>query len=103
MKPDKAAWEIILTGLCAIWPILNCMQKAKENGTDIHGYLTGRASLLRPGQSGLVALDWWNGNRSVLVDADLTGMMLGYDASNQAGRNLYGVDGSNGLRYPHDY
>jgi len=25
----------------------------------------------------LVALDWWNGNRSVLVDADLTGLMLG--------------------------
>ena len=32
---------------------------------------------MRPGQSGLVALDWWNGNRSVLVDADLTGLLLG--------------------------
>jgi len=32
---------------------------------------------LRPGQSGLIALDWWNGNRSVLVDVDLTGLLLG--------------------------
>lgn len=30
-----------------------------------------------PGESGLLALDWWNGNRSTLVDADLTGMLLG--------------------------
>jgi L-ribulokinase len=30
-----------------------------------------------PGQSGLLALDWWNGNRSVLVDADLSGVLLG--------------------------
>lgn len=32
---------------------------------------------MKPGESGLLALDWWNGNRSVLVDVDLTGMMLG--------------------------
>ncbi len=29
------------------------------------------------GESGLLALDWLNGNRSVLVDADLTGLILG--------------------------
>jgi L-ribulokinase len=39
--------------------------------------LEKRAGSLRPGESGLVALDWWNGNRSVLVDADLTGLLLG--------------------------
>jgi L-ribulokinase len=32
---------------------------------------------LKPGESGLLALDWWNGNRSVLTDADLTGLLLG--------------------------
>lgn len=52
-------------------------QNAKESGKDIHEYITERAALLKPGQSGLIALDWWNGNRSVLVDADLTGMILG--------------------------
>ena len=30
-----------------------------------------------PARSGLVALDWWNGNRSILVDADLTGLLVG--------------------------
>jgi L-ribulokinase len=33
--------------------------------------------LLRPGASGLLALDWWNGNRSVLVDTDLRGLLVG--------------------------
>ena len=32
---------------------------------------------MKPGESGLLALDWWNGNRSVLVDVDLTGLLLG--------------------------
>jgi len=43
----------------------------------VHRVLENEASRLRPGESGLVALDWWNGNRSVLVDADLTGLLLG--------------------------
>lgn len=50
---------------------------AAERGLDIQAYLTELAGALQPGQSGLVALDWWNGNRSVLVDADLTGLLLG--------------------------
>ena len=43
----------------------------------LHAELEREASALRPGQTGLVALDWWNGNRSILVDAELTGMLLG--------------------------
>ena len=39
--------------------------------------LEKRAAALKPGQSGLLALDWWNGNRSVLVDVDLTGVLWG--------------------------
>ena len=31
----------------------------------------------RPGETGLVALDWWNGNRTILADADLTGAIFG--------------------------
>ncbi|MGC9359084.1 MAG: ribulokinase [Anaerolineae bacterium] len=42
-----------------------------------HQLLESKASQLKPGESGLLALDWWNGNRSVLVDVDLTGMLLG--------------------------
>lgn len=42
-----------------------------------HEALTDAARRLRPGESGLLALDWHNGNRTILVDPRLTGMMLG--------------------------
>ncbi len=35
------------------------------------------ASELAPGETGLVALDWWNGNRTILADADLSGILFG--------------------------
>jgi L-ribulokinase len=50
---------------------------AQERGGSIHEVLAAEAALLRPGESGLLALDWWNGNRSVLVDVDLTGLLVG--------------------------
>ncbi len=42
-----------------------------------HEALTRKAASLKPGQSGLVALDWHNGNRTVLVDQRLTGLIVG--------------------------
>jgi len=42
-----------------------------------HEALAAEAARLRPGETGLLALDWWNGNRSVLVDADLRGLLVG--------------------------
>lgn len=48
-----------------------------KDETALHRELSKKASTLRPGQSGLLALDWWNGNRSILVNADLTGLILG--------------------------
>jgi len=42
-----------------------------------HEALTEKAAALRPGQSGLLALDWNNGNRTILVDQRLTGLLLG--------------------------
>ncbi len=42
-----------------------------------HEALTAQAAKLRPGQSGLLALDWNNGNRTILVDQRLTGLLLG--------------------------
>lgn len=64
------------------WFIENCLpaeycEEAKKQGLSIHKYLRAKAERYRPGESGLLALDWWNGNRSCLVDVDLTGMMLG--------------------------
>jgi L-ribulokinase len=42
-----------------------------------HGELTARAARLRPGESGLLALDWNNGNRTVLADPLLSGCLVG--------------------------
>ena len=42
-----------------------------------HEALTAAAAKLKPGASGLLALDWNNGNRTVLVDQRLTGLLLG--------------------------
>src|SRR5688500_1815773 len=64
------------------WFVENCVpsryeQEAKERGMDIHQLMEQKASKLQVGESGLLALDWWNGNRSVLVDANLTGLLIG--------------------------
>lgn len=42
-----------------------------------HEELTNAADKLKPGESGLLALDWNNGNRTVLVDQRLTGLLVG--------------------------
>lgn len=64
------------------WFADNCLpagyyEEAKKQRKNVHEFLSEKAEVLKPGESGLLALDWWNGNRSVLVDVDLTGMMLG--------------------------
>ncbi|MCP4642516.1 MAG: ribulokinase [bacterium] len=64
------------------WFVESCVpykvgKQAAKEGTDVHGYLAKQAANLKVGESGLLALDWWNGNRSILVDADLTGLMVG--------------------------
>lgn len=52
-------------------------EAAAADGIGIHQWLEREAAAYKPGQTGLLALDWWNGNRSVLVDTDLTGLILG--------------------------
>jgi L-ribulokinase len=50
---------------------------AGGSGPSLLPGLERAAAALVPGQTGLVALDWWNGNRSVLADADLSGVLVG--------------------------
>ena len=57
---------------------------ARKRGLDLHQLLEVEAAQLSPGQSGLLALDWWNGNRSVLVDADLSGLLIGATLATKA-------------------
>ena len=52
-------------------------EAAKAQGLDLHAYLEAEAARQKPGEHGLLALDWWNGNRSVLVDVDLSGLLIG--------------------------
>jgi L-ribulokinase len=64
------------------WFVENCVpaayeREAAKQGLGIHQLLEEKASRLAVGESGLLALDWWNGNRSTLVDVDLSGMLLG--------------------------
>ena len=64
------------------WFTENCVPEiyekvASDHGMDIHTFLEKKAAELSPGESGLLALDWWNGNRSILVDVDLTGLLIG--------------------------
>jgi L-ribulokinase len=50
---------------------------AAARSASVYELLESRAADYGPGQSGLLALDWWNGNRSVLSDSDLSGMIIG--------------------------
>ena len=64
------------------WFVDNCLPssytgEAAAKGIRKFELLNEKASQLKAGESGLIALDWWNGNRSVLVDFDLTGLILG--------------------------
>ena len=64
------------------WFVKNCVPEsyiaeAKSRGIEIHALLSERAEALAPGESGLISLDWFNGNRSVLTDFDLSGAILG--------------------------
>lgn len=64
------------------WFVENCVPssyqaEADKRDVSVHKVLREKATALKVGESGLLALDWWNGNRSVLVDVDLTGMMIG--------------------------
>jgi L-ribulokinase len=48
---------------------------ARDPGS--YAQLEEAAGRIEPGETGLVALDWWNGNRTILADADLTGAIFG--------------------------
>jgi len=57
---------------------------AREQGLGLHEHLTQLAARQRIGQHGLVALDWHSGNRSVLVDHELSGMIVGLSLATRA-------------------
>jgi len=59
-------------------------EDADRRGISVHKLLEEKAAGQKPGEHGLLALDWWNGNRSVLVDGDLSGLLIGATLSTRA-------------------
>ena len=82
--PDLCSMEAGQAGLgdCFDWFVSHCVpeeyrQEARQQGISIHQLLRQKAMNYRPGQSRLVALDWWSGNRSILKNEGLSGLILG--------------------------
>ena len=64
------------------WFVDNCVppsyvDEAAERGVSVHELLTEKAAAQQVGEHGLVAIDWHSGNRSVLVDHELSGLIVG--------------------------
>jgi len=64
-------------GQSAVGDIFNWFVNHFDKGQRAHEPLAAEAAKLKPGQSGLLALDWNNGNRCVLVDPRLSGLLVG--------------------------
>jgi len=82
--PGFAAYESgqSAVGDIFLWFVRNYIsseyiEKAKEKNLDIFQYIEELAAKIPVGSNGVLALDWWNGNRSTLMDADLSGMLIG--------------------------
>jgi L-ribulokinase len=59
-------------------------EAAKAAGLNLHTYLEQEAAAQAVGEHGLIALDWWNGNRSTLQDADMSGLIVGMTLGTRA-------------------
>lgn len=64
------------------WFVRQCVParvqaEADDTGESVHTLLSRKAALMRPGESGLIALDWLNGVRSPLMRPDLRGVLVG--------------------------
>jgi len=73
-------------GQPAVGDIFGWFAKLVAGGSEAgFGALEKQASAAPPGGHGLLALDWWNGNRSILVDANLSGLLVGMTLATTAG------------------
>lgn len=58
-------------------------REAEKKRISLHTLLTEKAAGLRPGETGLLVLDWWNGNNCILDDMYLSGMIVGLTLSSR--------------------
>lgn len=54
-----------------------CHEEAASRNISVFQWMDEKAGRLKPGSSGVIAIDWWNGCRSVLMDSDLGGCLFG--------------------------
>jgi len=59
------------------WFVRSAVPARVGTGDAVYQTLEEQAGRLRPGEAGVMALDWWNGCRTPLVDADLSGLLVG--------------------------
>lgn len=52
--------------------------EAKQQGKDIYQYMLEKIQTIPAGKKPLLALDWWNGSRSIIMDSGLSGVIMGY-------------------------
>lgn len=64
-------------GQVAVGDMLAWYMRTLDTAGDGFEAIEERAARLQPGEAGLIALDWWNGNRSILTDHHLTGALFG--------------------------
>lgn len=75
---DHFAW------LCNNLAPAEYKEDAERLGIPVIKYMISKAAKQAPGEHGLIALDWWNGNRNVLIDSELSGLLIGMDLRTRA-------------------
>ena len=71
------------------WFVNHCcseeyVRESRQRKVSRHQILTEKAEKMEPGESGLIALDWWNGNNCILDDMYLSGCILGMTLSTRS-------------------
>ncbi len=82
--PDYYGYEAgqAATGDILAWVVRRMVpptyhEEAERRGISLYALLEEAAAQQRPGEHGLLLLDWWNGVRTTLVDAELSGLIVG--------------------------
>ncbi len=82
--PDLYTYEAGVSAIGDIfdWYLRTCLpssekEAAEKAGISVHAHLRAQCENMAPGESGLLALDWFNGDRCVLNDAAVSGTLLG--------------------------
>ena len=80
--PGYYLWE---SGLAAVGDAFSSFSNLCLGKNDLIKELTEEAEKLSVGESGLLSLDWWNGNKTPFINSNLTGVIIGLKLSTSRG------------------